>query len=68
MKIGVPKELYPLEKRVMLLPDAVARLVQGGHDVFVQSEAAIGIHIPDEEYVAAGAGVFSDAGTLYTFS
>ena len=35
MKIGVPKELYPLEKRVMLLPDAVARLVQRGHNVFV---------------------------------
>lgn len=65
MRIIIPKESYPLEKRIMLLPDAVKRLVQAGHDVFVQSEAAMGIHISDEAYVGAGAKILSDAESLY---
>jgi alanine dehydrogenase len=65
MRICVPKELYPLEKRVILLPSAVQRLVAQGHEVFVQRGAGLGIGVPDEQYVDAGAVSVENARDLY---
>lgn len=68
MIISIPKESHPLEKRVMLLPDAVKRLIQAGHRILVQTEAAVGIRISDEEYAGAGAEILSDAESLYSLA
>ncbi|MGH7701200.1 MAG: NAD(P)(+) transhydrogenase (Re/Si-specific) subunit alpha, partial [Gemmatimonadales bacterium] len=55
MKIGVPRESAPNERRVALVPDAVGRLVKGGFDVLVERGAGEGAAFPDEAYREAGA-------------
>jgi alanine dehydrogenase len=57
MKIAVPKEIKNNENRVGLVPGGVRQLVQDGHEVFVQHNAGMGIGIPDEDYIAAGATI-----------
>lgn len=57
MKIGVPKEIKVRENRVGLVPGGVRQLVHDGHEVFVETNAGIGIGIPDDEYVKAGAKI-----------
>ena len=39
MKIGVPKETAPDERRVALVPEIVAKLSQAGFDVIVEPGA-----------------------------
>ena len=39
MKVGVPKESIPGERRVALVPDGVHRLVEAGVDVVVEQNA-----------------------------
>jgi NAD(P) transhydrogenase subunit alpha len=53
--IGVPKEVAPLERRVALVPETVARLVQGGAQVVVEHGAGEAAFFPDGAYEAAGA-------------
>jgi H+-translocating NAD(P) transhydrogenase subunit alpha len=63
MKIGVPKETAPNERRVALVPDTVSRLSKGGLEVVVEHGAGAGASVPDEAYRAAGA-VLADARTV----
>ncbi len=65
MKIIVPKESFPLEKRVVVMPQAAKALADAGHKVFYQAGAAGGINIPDKAYEDAGAVLVSDASDLY---
>lgn len=53
--IGVPKETAPLERRVALVPDAVARLTRDGVQVVVEHGAGEAAFFPDAGYEAAGA-------------
>ena len=39
MRIGIPKEIKPLEGRVALVPDAAGELVAAGNEVYVQAGA-----------------------------
>ena len=57
MRIGVPRELEPGERRVALVPDAVARLAAAGFDVVVERGAGVAASFPDDEYAEAGATV-----------
>lgn len=57
MKIGVPKEIKNNENRVGMLPYGVAQLVADGHEVFVETNAAIGLGMSDEDYIRAGATI-----------
>jgi proton-translocating NAD(P)+ transhydrogenase subunit alpha len=57
MKIGVPKETVPGERRVALTPGVVQRLVPKGHEVVVEAGAGETAFFPDEDYVAAGATI-----------
>ena len=43
MLVGVPKEIKTREFRVGLVPSSVAELVSRGHQVFVETNAGIGI-------------------------
>lgn len=65
MLIGVPKEIYPGENRVGIIPAGVQTLVKAGFDVVVQAGAGDGAHIDDDEYRAAGAVLAPDAASLY---
>lgn len=57
MRIGIPKETLREEKRVGLAPAGVDALVKAGHTVFVETEAGLGSHFPDQEYINAGATI-----------
>lgn len=57
MKIGVPKEIKNNENRVGLVPGGVRQLVHDGHELFVETNAGMGIGISDEQYIQAGATI-----------
>ncbi|MGH7522647.1 MAG: Re/Si-specific NAD(P)(+) transhydrogenase subunit alpha [Gemmatimonadales bacterium] len=54
MRIGVPKEVAPNERRVALTPDVAGRLVKSGQDVVVERGAGNSAFFPDDAYSAAG--------------
>ena len=61
MKIGVPRESAAGEKRVALIPDAVAKLVDSKLTVVIESSAGEGSGHPDDQYVDAGAQISDPA-------
>jgi len=65
MKIGVPKETVPRERRVALTPDAVASLVKEGLELVVERGAGDGAFFDDASYAKAGATIAPDAASLY---
>ena len=60
MRVSVPKERAPRERRVALMPDAVARLVKAGVEVVVERGAGVESLAPDDAYTAAGATIAPD--------
>lgn len=65
MKIAVPKERAPGERRVALVPEIVAKLVKSGHTVTVERGAGSSAGYSDGAYEAAGATIAPDARTAY---
>ncbi len=61
MKAAVVKETAPGERRVALVPDAVARLRPAGIEVLVESGAGEGAWLSDAVYADAGASIVSTA-------
>jgi NAD(P) transhydrogenase subunit alpha len=57
MKVGVPKETVPQERRVALVPEAVGRLVKAGYEVVVERGAGVEAGFSDETYTAVGASL-----------
>jgi len=57
MRIGVPKEIAPNERRVALTPDVAGRLKKGGFEIFLERGAGSAAFFPDEAYVNAGVEV-----------
>jgi NAD(P) transhydrogenase subunit alpha len=57
VRIGVPKETAPRERRVALVPDVVRRLVAAEHEVVVESGAGVESAASDEAYTEAGATI-----------
>ena len=57
MKIGVPKEVRPGERRVAATPDTVSRLMKLGFEVTVETGAGAGASFADAEYSALGASI-----------
>jgi alanine dehydrogenase len=63
--IGLPKEISLQENRISLTPDAVALLVNNGHEVWVEAKAGIGSKFTDKQYSDAGAKIVSSAQEVY---
>jgi NAD(P) transhydrogenase subunit alpha len=61
VKLAVPTETRPGERRVALVPDVVKRLVGAGWEVAVQSGAGVAAAFSDAAYTEAGATVAADA-------
>ena len=61
MKIGVPKETAQGERRVALVPEVVAKLVEAGHEVVVERGAGSAASFEDSAYEAAGATLVDSA-------
>ena len=55
MRIGVPTETAPGERRVALVPDIVRKLAGQGHEVVVEPGAGAGAGLPDDLFTEAGA-------------
>src|SRR6059058_5617450 len=60
MRVGVPRESVPGERRVALVPEVVARLASGGFEVVVERGAGEAASFPDAAYEEAGARIGSD--------
>ncbi|HEX5423614.1 MAG TPA: Re/Si-specific NAD(P)(+) transhydrogenase subunit alpha [Candidatus Acidoferrales bacterium] len=57
MIVGVPREIYPGERRVALVPSVVANLKKANLDVAIEQGAGVEAGYPDGEYGAKGAQV-----------
>lgn len=61
LTLGVPKETYPLERRVAVTPKTVSKFRQLGFQVLVESSAGRLATYSDESYRASGALIVSKA-------
>jgi NAD(P) transhydrogenase subunit alpha len=57
MIVGVPRENFPGERRVALVPAALAVLAKAGMEVIVEAGAGAEAGYPDAEYIAKGAKI-----------
>ena len=65
MTIGVPKEVKNNENRVGMVPDGVYEIVKMNHNVIIETGAGLGSDITDEDYVRAGAVIYTDKAKLF---
>jgi NAD(P) transhydrogenase subunit alpha len=63
--IGVPKEIYPGERRVALVPLVVPNLVKAGFEVVIEKGAGVEAGYPDALYVEKGAKLLPDRAALF---
>ncbi len=61
MKVGIPRETWPGETRVALVPAAVAGLLKAGLDVAIEQGAGTAAGFTDDAYLAQGASVVGRA-------
>ena len=60
MRIGVPKEVTPGERRVAMAPDVVKKLVASGNEVVIEQGAGLAAAYRDSDFEAAGAKIEPD--------
>ena len=65
MIIGVPKESYPGERRVALVPIAIPNLIKAGFEVAVETSAGLEAGYPDALYVEKGAKIVPNRAELF---
>ena len=67
-RIGVPREIFPGEKRVATVPEVVEKLTKLGFKVAIESGAGDLANFSDDTYRAAGAEVVESAAALWAAS
>lgn len=65
MIIGVPKETFPGEKRVALIPAILPSLQKGGMDVHLESGAGVESGYPDAAYTEKGGTIVASRRELF---
>ncbi len=65
MILGVPKEIYPGERRVALVPAVLPTLTKAGFEVHVQSGAGLEAGYPDSAYADKGATIVGDRESIF---
>ena len=68
LKIGIPREIHPGEKRVAATPQTILRLQKLGFETLVESGAGDGINASDAEFAEAGAHIVGDTQQLWAGS
>ncbi len=63
--IGVPREVFPGEKRVATVPEVVEKLIKQGFRVAVEAGAGDAAQISDDAYRAVGAELVADRLALW---
>ena len=65
MVVGVPRELYPGEERVALVPAVIPGLMKAGLEVVVEAGAGITAGYPDAGYTAKGAKIVAGRAEVF---
>jgi NAD(P) transhydrogenase subunit alpha len=63
--VGVPKEIYPGERRVALTPVVVPMLAKAGLEVAIEAGAGVEAGYPDAQYQEKGAEVLGDRASVF---
>lgn len=63
--IGIPKELSFQENRIALVPDAVALLVNNGHQIVIETNAGKAANFEDKDFSEAGAQIVYSPEEVY---
>jgi NAD(P) transhydrogenase subunit alpha len=63
--IGVPKESYPGERRVALVPLVVPNLIKAGFEVVVETNSGTSAGYPDALYTEKGAKILPDRAAVF---
>ena len=65
MIIGVPKEIYPGERRVALAPMVIPLLTKAGCEVVIEAGAGEEAGYPDSHYVQKGARIIPERAAVF---
>lgn len=65
MIVGVPKEIYPGERRVALTPAVVPMLAKAGLEVAIETGAGAAAGYPDAQYQEKGAKILPDRAAAF---
>jgi NAD(P) transhydrogenase subunit alpha len=64
--VGVPKESYPGERRVALVPVVIPNLAKAGVEVVIESGAGEAAGYPDPLYAEKGARILPDRASVFS--
>lgn len=65
MIVGVPREIYPGERRVALVPGVIPSLTKAGLEVVVEAGSGVSAGYPDADFVAKGAKIAADRAEVF---
>jgi H+-translocating NAD(P) transhydrogenase subunit alpha len=65
IKIGIPRETYPGERRVAMVPRAMDVLAKSGVEFLVEAGAGLAAGVTDKEYADKGARVVNSRAELF---
>src|ERR1700726_4434385 len=65
MIVGVPRETYPGERRVALVPIVIPNLPKAGLEIIREAGAGAAAGFPDADYAAKGAKIVADRAQLF---
>src|SRR5210317_1519605 len=68
MKIGVPRETHPGERRVATTPEVAGQLQKLGYEVVVEKDAGAAASFSDEAYKEAGCSIAGSAADIWSGS
>src|SRR5580658_7593867 len=65
MIIGIPRETYPGERRVALVPGVIPSLLKAGFEVVVEAGAGTEAAFPDADFSARGAKILPERADVF---
>jgi H+-translocating NAD(P) transhydrogenase subunit alpha len=65
MIVGVPRETFPGERRVAVVPAVIPKLIKAGLEVVVEVGAGVEAGYPDADYVAKGARIVLERSEVF---
>ena len=65
MIVGIPRETFPGERRVALVPATVPNLTKAGLQVVMEAGAGVEAGYPDPDYAAKGAKILADRAEVF---
>lgn len=65
MILGVPRESYPGERRVALVPAVIPNLTKAGLEVVMEAGAGVEAGYPDDEYSAKGVKILPERADVF---